>query len=149
MTAHLCDSNVWLALAVEKHVHHEPAIVWLDTIEGSASVLFCRATQQSLLRLLTSAAVLSPYDLQPLTNVQAWRAYEAFLEDDRIAFRRDEPPGLEALWTEFALRPAASTRLWMDAYLAAFARAAGCTFVTTDRAFRQFDGLDLLLLGEA
>jgi predicted nucleic acid-binding protein len=34
----------------------------------------------------------------------------------------------------------------MDAYLAAFARAEGCTLVTTDAAFKQFDGLELLLL---
>jgi predicted nucleic acid-binding protein len=35
----------------------------------------------------------------------------------------------------------------MDAYLAAFARAAGCTLVTLDAGFRQFAGLDLRVLG--
>jgi predicted nucleic acid-binding protein len=35
----------------------------------------------------------------------------------------------------------------MDAYLAAFALSAGCRMVTTDEAFRQFAGLDLLLIG--
>jgi hypothetical protein len=34
-------------------------------------------------------------------------------------------------------------------YLAAFALAGGHQFVTTDKAFRQFKGLDLLLLSEA
>jgi predicted nucleic acid-binding protein len=34
----------------------------------------------------------------------------------------------------------------MDAYLAAFARAGGHRLVTTDRAFRQFSGVDLVLL---
>lgn len=39
----------------------------------------------------------------------------------------------------------------MDAYLAAFARQSGCQFVTTDLAFRQFVGLDVVVLdnGEA
>ena len=39
-----------------------------------------------------------------------------------------------------------SPRVWMDAYLAAFARAEGCTLVTTDGAFKQFEGLDFLVL---
>lgn len=33
-----------------------------------------------------------------------------------------------------------------SAYLAALAMASGYRLVTTDAAFRQFDGLDLLLL---
>ncbi|MBI3924942.1 MAG: hypothetical protein HY319_05325 [Armatimonadetes bacterium] len=37
--------------------------------------------------------------------------------------------------------------LWMDAYLAAFAIAGGSRIVTTDFAFKQFPGLDLLILG--
>ncbi len=40
----------------------------------------------------------------------------------------------------------ASPKLWMDAYMAAFARASGYRLVTTDAAFAQFDGLDLVLL---
>jgi predicted nucleic acid-binding protein len=35
----------------------------------------------------------------------------------------------------------------MDAYLAAFALAGGHQMVTNDTAFRQFSGLDLVLLG--
>jgi hypothetical protein len=56
-------------------------------------------------------------------------------------------PDIERWWTQHALRPTASPKLWMDAYLAAFARAAGYTLVTTDAAFRQFEGVDILLLG--
>jgi predicted nucleic acid-binding protein len=36
----------------------------------------------------------------------------------------------------------------MDAYLAAFALASQYRMVTTDAAFRQFRGLDLLVLGQ-
>jgi predicted nucleic acid-binding protein len=36
----------------------------------------------------------------------------------------------------------------MDAYLAAWARAAGMRFVTFDRGFKVFEGLDLQLLSE-
>ena len=144
---HLCDSNVWLALALSKHAHHAAARDWLDTNDEPGSVLFCRATQQSFLRLLTNASVLRPYGNPPLTNRQAWKAYEALLADDRIVLRAEEPAALEKRWTELALRDDASPKLWMDAYLAGFALAAGLRMITTDAAFRQFKGLDLELLG--
>lgn len=143
----LCDSNVWLALALSGHGHHAIASEWLETVEEPASVLFCRATQQTFLRLLTHPAVLAPYGNPPLTNRRAWSAYEALVADDRIVLRAAEPPGVEAVWRELAARGTASPKLWMDAYLAAFALAGRFRMVTTDVAFRQFRGLDLLLLG--
>jgi toxin-antitoxin system PIN domain toxin len=143
----LCDSNIWLALALSGHLHHPVVRDWLETIGEPASVLFCRATQQAFLRLLTNTAVLAPYGNPPLTNQQAWQAYEALLADDRIVFRAQEPAGLELRWKELAVRDTASPKLWMDAYLAAFALTAGYRMVTTDAAFRQFGGLDLVLLG--
>jgi uncharacterized protein len=145
----LCDSNVWLALALSKHVHHSAARKWLEKVEKPASVFLCRATQQTFLRLLTNAAVLGSYGTPPLTNREAWSAYEALLADDRIAFRADEPAELESLWKDLAVRGTASPKLWMDAYLAAFALSGRYRMVTTDGAFRQFQGLDLLVLGQA
>lgn len=142
----LCDSNVWLALALSRHAHHAVACEWLEGMKAAGSVFFCRATQQTLLRLLTNAAVLGPYGNPPLTNQQAWDAYEAFLADDRIAFRAQEPAGMEAHWKRFALRTTASPKLWMDAYLAAFALTCDYRMVSTDAAFKQYDGLDLELL---
>lgn len=144
----LGDSNVWLALALSKHVHHAAVLEWFAAIEKPAYVYFCRAIQQTFLRLLTNAAVLSPYGNPPLTNRQAWEAYEALLTDDRIVLRAEEPAGLETRWQRFALRDTASPKLWMNAYLAAFALAAGYRLVTTDAAFEQFPGLDIELLGK-
>ncbi len=143
----LADSNVWLALALSGHVHQPATREWLESVEHPGSIMFCRATQQTFLRLLTNAAVLAPYGNPPLTNSEAWATYEAFLADDRIVIRSTEPAGLEARWHELAIRDTASPKLWMDAYLAAFASAAGSLMVTTDAAFRQFPGLDLLVLG--
>ncbi len=142
----LCDSNVWLALALSKHVHHSAAREWFDAVGDTASVVFCRATQQTLLRLLTNASVLSPYGNPPLTNRQAWEAYAALLADDRVGFRAEEPAGLDVHWKRLALRDTASPKIWMDAYLAAFALAGGYRLVTTDQAFKQFRGVDLELL---
>lgn len=142
----LCDSNVWLALALSRHVHHVATRTWFDAIVEPGSVLFCRATQLTFLRLLTNATVLGAYGNPPLTSKQAWEACQSLLGDGRVAFRAEEPPGLTALWRRFAVRRTASPKLWMDAYLAAFALAGGCRLVTTDVAFRQFAGLELELL---
>lgn len=143
----LCDSNVWLALALSGHLHHKAVARWAASIDAPASLCFCRATQHTFLRLLTNDAVLRPYGNVALTNAEAWEAYEALLADDRVLLRTEEPGGLEAHWRRFAVRPAASPKLWMDAYLAAFALSAGYRLATTDGAFAQFDGLSVELLG--
>ncbi|MGH3680469.1 MAG: TA system VapC family ribonuclease toxin [Natronosporangium sp.] len=144
---YLCDTNVWLALAISGHVHHPPARAWLETVEEPESIQFCRATQQSFLRLLTTAAVLAPYGSPPLTNEEAWAAYEAFADDDRVVLRAAEPAGIGPRWRHLAVRSTASPKLWMDSYLAAFAIASSSRMVTTDLDFRQYADLDLVLLG--
>jgi uncharacterized protein len=141
----LCDSNVWLALVLSRHVHHAVARDWFEAIQDPASVLFCRATQQTLVRLLTNSSVLGPYGNPPLTNREAWQVYAAMLADDRVVLA-EEPVGLEARWKSLASRDTSSPKLWMDAYLAAFAFAGGYRMATTDAAFKQFRGLDLELL---
>ena len=80
-----------------------------------------------------------------MSNAEAWGVYEAFIADDRIVFR-DEPPGLGVLWKKLAARRTSSPKLWMDAYLAAFAVACGAQRVTSDKAFTQFPGLDVLVI---
>lgn len=141
----LPDTNVWLALALSKHVFHAATSDWLARQSTAGSVLFCRATQQSFLRLLTTEAILRPYDLPPLTNNAAWGIYQAYIADRRIDFAA-EPAGAESRWQELATPKQASPKLWMDAYLAAVAIAGGHTLVTTDRAFKQFKGLNVELL---
>ena len=88
---------------------------------------------------------MSVYGNAPLSNKDAWAAYEAFIADDRIIFQ-SEPPGVNAIWKRLAARRTSSPKLWMDAYLAAFAMAAGVQLVTTDKAFGQFPGLDVRVI---
>lgn len=144
----LPDVNLWLALAISGHSHHEAARGWLDEQDAPSSLFFCRMTQQGLVRLLTTTTVLAPYGIPALTNQEAWTVVEKFLADDRITFL-DEPPGIEEAWKTLALRETASPKLWMDAWLAALAPCAGLQLVTFDRGFSQFDGLNLLLLAPA
>ena len=117
----------------------------METQDARASLLLCRATQHTLLRLLTTTSVLGAYGLPPLTNEQAWAVWRKLGEDDRIAMA-EEPGGLEAGWEALASRATASPKLWMDAYLAAFAQVGGHQLVTLDQAYRQFEGLDVVII---
>ena len=141
----LADSNVWLALIISGHAFHDAAEAWFDGMRSRERAAFCRATQQSLLRLLTTAAVFAPYATPALSNKSAWSVYHYFMNDRRVTWI-GEPDGIETHWKRFASTSKASPKLWMDAYLAAFAIAGEHQFVTTDNAFQQFKGLDLVLL---
>lgn len=143
----LVDTNVWVALALSTHPFHLAVHDWLADQAGNVNVLFCRATQQSLLRLLTTESVTRPFGIA-LTNAAAWAVYDGLRADPRIAFA-PEPPDLERHWRRLATRDLASPKLWMDAYLAAFALAADSELVTTDKAFAQFEGLKVTVLGSS
>ena len=142
----LCDVNVWLAFVLTTHGHHRAVKSWFDKLGDGESLLFCRSTQQGFLRLLTTEGLLRKYGHPPLNNTDAVNLYRKIMADDRVTFEAAEPPGTEALWFQLAARNTASPKLWMDAYLAAFAMAGGHSLATFDQAFRQFDGLDLRLL---
>jgi len=139
----LPDVNIWLALSLPDHVHHKKALEWMGA--DADPIFFCRASQQGLLRLLTTAAVLSPYKLAPLSNRQALLRMREMLDADRILMA-DEPLRIEPDWERFASSVLASPKLWMDAYLAAFAITGGYRIVTTDKGFKQFKGLNALVL---
>lgn len=142
----LVDSNVWLATLLDEHKFHSAARRWMDQ-QSTASIYFCRATQQSMLRLLSTTAVMAQYGRAPLTNNAAWALYEDLQKDDRISWA-DEPLDLTAQWKRLGAVKSASPKFWMDAYLAAFAMAGGYELVTTDKAFKHFRGLAVQLIAE-
>lgn len=128
------------------HTHHIASMNWFDSIHEPASMHFCRTTQQGFLRLSTNRAVQAQYGNEPLGNSGAWDAYSQLAGDDRVGRLLVEPESLEPIWRRFSSRATPSPKMWTDTYLAAFAIAAGATFVTIDKAFTQFDGLDLHLI---
>ena len=140
----LVDSNVWLAVAISSHEHHALASAWLRQ-QSVKDVAFCRNTQLSFLRLITTRAVLNVYGIPPLTNKQAMELYAALIGSPQITFA-GEPDELEIHWRGLISVDTSSPKLWMDAYLAAFAIAGGHQLVTIDSGFAQFESLDLLLL---
>jgi uncharacterized protein len=140
---HLCDSNVFLALACEQHANHEAAVAWLESQPKDTSFHFCRATQTTFLRLLTVPEWMKE---NVRTNEEAIAAYRELRNDSRIGLVQSEPPEIERLWFEYAGIAKPASKRWLDAYLAAFARAAKMSFATFDRGFTAFPDLELFVL---
>ncbi len=83
-----------------------------------------------------------------MTNAQAWAKTQELLALPQVIWLA-EPVTLEAEWKRCGAVATASPKVWMDAYLAAFAIAAGLELLTFDRDFSKFTehGLRLHLLG--
>lgn len=153
----LPDINVWLALAVQEHPHHQAALRYWATAQaertregaaaaraGSGSRLwFCRVTMLGLVRLLCQPKAVGPGALDTLA---AWTLYAQYRALPHIGLL-PEPEGcddaLRALVGAGSLPP----RLWTDAYLAALSVSAGLRLVTFDRDFERF-GLERCLILE-
>lgn len=131
MKRFLPDVNVWFALAVEDHPHHAAAVRWWDQ-EADAQAGFCRLTQIGLLRLLTTASAMGG---APLTNEDAWRVYDGFAGDTRVRLF-PEVASVEAEFRSRSQMRAPAPKAWVDAYLAALAKATEAELVTFDQALR-------------
>lgn len=131
------DVNVWPALSIE-HIHQNLALGWWR--RETRAIGFCRFTQLSFLRLLTTPAVMSG---APLTMRLAWKAYDRLLTDERVQFV-PEPDLFETALRRFSAETNSSPKLWADAYLLAFAKQLGGALVTFDRALAQRAGHGLL-----
>lgn len=138
---HFPDVNVWIALTYQGHIHHATAARWFANVGDESRLCFCRITQLSLLRLLTTAAVMGS---EVLSQAEAWKVYDRWLEDQRVVFL-DEPAGLDRTFRAFSRRKQPAPKDWADSYLAAFASVSGLTLVTFDQAFRG-KTKDMLLL---
>lgn len=99
-------------------------------------------TQQGYLRLASNPQV---FRSDALTLAKAWRAYDGLLSDERVCFH-DEVAGIEEEWRRHTGKERFSTKIWNDAYLAAFAKKAGVQLVTFDRGFERYSGLRVSIL---
>lgn len=88
---------------------------------------------------------MAEYESNPYSNLNAWAFYTHLIGDQLVGYA-EEPSGLEAIWKSLTTRATPSPKVWMDAYLAAFAIAGNYSFLTTDGGFRQFTGLNLVLI---
>jgi predicted nucleic acid-binding protein len=71
--------------------------------------------------------------------------YDGFIADPRVVFS-EEPEDLELFWREYTRRRTFSHKVWNDAYLAAFTKAASWELVAFDKGFRQFKNLRCTIL---
>jgi toxin-antitoxin system PIN domain toxin len=132
MTSFFPDVNVWIALSVIGHSHNWAAWQWLEHVPRETSLIFSHYTQVGLLRLLTNQAAMGE---ETLTLDRAWSVYDGWLNDLRVELH-PEPRDLDAAFRN-ATAPFAVQRAskWIgDCYLLAFAKEAGATLVTFDKA---------------
>jgi len=127
----LLDVGIWLAAVWGRHVHNPVAAQWFD--QQTDDLVFCRATQMSLLRLLSNPAVMGD---DVLTRSAAWRTIDQLWADDRVLWA-DEPTELEAVLRAFSARDDHSHNLWTDDYLAAFAQTSDASLATLDTKLRE------------
>lgn len=137
----LLDASVWIASTAPEHVHHARARRYWEQ-EAADEVAFCRLTALALLRYLTNPRILGD---AALDGAAAWEALRILLAMPGVRWL-EEPAGLDdwlARWTgALDLRGGH----WTDAYLAAFAAAAGCRLVAFDTDFHRYDGVEFLHL---
>ena len=147
MPACLLDVNVWLAAAFAAHPAHGAARRVLHDASANEPALWCRATQQSFLRLASTPMITAAYCVAKATNADAGVAVAAFLALPQVDVI-DEPPELDRYWRQLGGIEQSAPKRWMDAYLAAFAMAAGLLLVSLDRDFSHFEpqGLTIQLL---
>ena len=139
-TLNFLDANVWLALFWARHVHSDKARKWFEQ-SGGEQFFFCLFTQLTVLRLLTTEAIMGK-DVKTMS--EAWYLWDQVWADHRISFL-PEPDGLEEKFRQRSRRASRSPKVWADAYLLAFASVAGLKFVTFDSALKS-PGADVLLL---
>lgn len=125
--------NVWVALTYGGHEHHDIARAWFEALDMDARICFCRFTQISLLRLLTTSALMGTDEV--MTQVQAWKAYDHWKRDSRVVFL-EEPPNVETTFRSLTRQFQPNPKVWADAYLSAFAAVSGMQLVTFDRALQ-------------
>ncbi len=142
-TLNFLDANVWLALVWSRHVHSERARSWFEQAgnNNDEQFFFCRFTQITVLRLLTTDQVMGK---DTKTMSEAWSLWDRVWADTRIAFL-PEPDDLEKEFRSRSRLSSRSPKVWADAYLLAFAGLAGLKFITFDRAL-QSRGADVLVL---
>ena len=145
--AYLVDTSVWIALTFATHSHHAAAKAAYRAVSAVQPAVFCRATEQSFLRISTTPRVLSHYSVGAYTNQDAIDSLQRFLASTQVVYW-NEPAGIEAVWLKLATRNTAAPKIWMDAYLAAFAIAGNLQLMTLDQDFKSFvsQGLNLVLI---
>ena len=137
------DVNVWLAMSLITHQHHEAARAWYDRLPSETDLVFSRLTQLGLLRLLTTVGAAGE---ETMTQRQAWAVYDTWINQGGAVYQ-EEPFGLEREFRSLSDRAEASPKDWGDSYLVAFAASTSMPLITFDRALGGRYARSVLLKG--
>lgn len=121
-------------------MHSATARSWFEQSDQE-QFLFCRFTQITVLRLLTTEKIMGK-DAKSMS--EAWALWDRIWSDDRVAFL-PEPEKIEKEFRAHSRLSSRSPKVWADAYLLAFASVAGLKLVTFDQALKA-RGADVLVL---
>lgn len=122
------DVNVWMAVLLAEHSHHDLAKSWWRS-DNSDSLCFTRITQLSVLRLLTTPAIMNG---KPLTMNAAWKAYDRLFLDERVTYS-PETDGIEKIFRDYTSTSTPSPKVWADSWLLAMAKSHNGTVITFDK----------------
>lgn len=122
-------------------MHHARARRYWEA-EAVPTIAFCRVTALALLRHLTNRHIMQ----HSVLNARgAWQAYDTWRALPEVVLLAD-PAGIDTHLKRLSDAANLTSKVWTDAYLAAFAQAGDLRLVAFDRDFNRFPGLDLLLL---
>jgi predicted nucleic acid-binding protein len=80
-TLNFLDTNVWLALVWNRHIHSDKANRWFEE-NATAQFFYCRFTQMAILGLLTTDGVMGK-DVVSMSG--AWDRWDEISADTRIS----------------------------------------------------------------
>jgi toxin-antitoxin system PIN domain toxin len=139
----LWDVNLWVYAFRSDSPWHRIARAELEAgLHSGDAYLFCPYVAASFLRLVTNPRIF----IQPSRLEQGW-AFADLLESSERAFRADIDSMTYGIFKHVCLVSRAVGNDLPDALLAAIAIRHGATFVTMDRGFARFAGLDCRYLG--
>ncbi len=144
---YLLDVNVLIALKFARHPHYERAQLFVQSLDGQDVLLVSRSVQQGFVRLITTKSLFQSYGLEQYTNRDAVIDLNDIMSRPNLRFI-PEPIDIETLWLTLASSNTPSPKVWMDAYLAAFAILRELVLVSLDTDFKQYvdHGLKIELL---
>jgi uncharacterized protein len=137
------DVNIWVyAFRADSPLHELAMESMQGSLDRRESFLFSPGIASSFLRLVTNARIFK----EPSLLAEAWLFVDA-LESHPAAVQTDMDPMAFGIFKHLCLVADVSGNAVPDAYLAALAIRHDATFVTADRGFERFKGLEIELVG--
>lgn len=134
----LCDVNVLLYAYREDTEDHKEYLAWLNKVVNSKQAYgVSDHVLSSVIRIATHPKIFNPPS--SLSDVLKF-ILQIRNKSNAVAIKAGQRHW--GIFQDLLLKSNAKGNLVPDAYFAALAIENGCTWVTTDRDFSRFEGLD-------